>query len=195
MRSSERENNLALGRVDWVTVAVYAALVLMGWLNIYAAVYDDAHASIFDIGQRYGMQMVWIGISAFIALSILLIDDKYYHVLAYPLYWLSLLLLIGVLFFGKEVNGAKSWIMIGPVALQPTEFVKFTTALALARYMSSYTFDIHRFGDLLRVGANSDCRSRSSCCKTTPDRPSCTARSCSCFSGRDSTAGSTSRCS
>lgn len=146
MRSSERENNLALGRVDWVTVAVYAALVLMGWLNIYAAVYDDAHASIFDIGQRYGMQMVWIGISAFIALSILLIDDKYYHVLAYPLYWLSLLLLIGVLFFGKEVNGAKSWIMIGPVALQPTEFVKFTTALALARYMSSYTFDIHRFG-------------------------------------------------
>ena len=153
MRSSERENNLALGRVDWVTVAVYAALVLMGWLNIYAAVYDDAHASIFDIGQRYGMQMVWIGISAFIALSILLIDDKYYHVLAYPLYWLSLLLLIGVLFFGKEVNGAKSWIMIGPVALQPTEFVKFTTALALARYMSSYTFDIHRFGDLLRVGA------------------------------------------
>ena len=153
MRSSERENSLALGRVDWVTVAVYAALVLMGWLNIYAAVYDDAHASIFDIGQRYGMQMVWIGISAFIALSILLIDDKYYHVLAYPLYWLSLLLLIGVLFFGKEVNGAKSWIMIGPVALQPTEFVKFTTALALARYMSSYTFDIHRFGDLLRVGA------------------------------------------
>ena len=108
MRSSERENSLALGRVDWVTVAVYAALVLMGWLNIYAAVYDDAHASIFDIGQRYGMQMVWIGISAFIALSILLIDDKYYHVLAYPLYWLSLLLLIGVLFFGQEVNGAKS---------------------------------------------------------------------------------------
>lgn len=99
------------------------------------------------------MQMVWIGISAFIALSILLIDDKYYHVLAYPLYWLSLLLLIGVLFFGKEVHGAKSWIEIGPVALQPTEFVKFTTALALARYMSSYTFDIHRFGDLLRVGA------------------------------------------
>ena len=138
MRSSERENSLALGRVDWVTVAVYAALVLMGWLNIYAAVYDDAHASIFDIGQRYGMQMVWIGISAFIALSILLIDDKYSHVLAYPLYWLSLLLLIGVLFFGKEVNGAKSWIMIGPVALQPTEFVKFTTALALARQVAMY---------------------------------------------------------
>ena len=152
MRSSERENSLALGRVDWVTVAVYAALVLMGWLNIYAAVYDDAHASIFDIGQRYGMQMVWIGISAFIALSILLIDDKYYHVLAYPLYWIMILVLVGVLLFGKEVNGAKAWIMLGPVAIQPTEFAKFTTALALARYMSSYTFDIRKPGDLLRAG-------------------------------------------
>ena len=147
------ENRLAVGGVDWVAVLAYVLLVLMGWLNIYAAVYDDAHASIFDVGQRYGMQLVWIGASAFIAVSILLIDDKYYHVLAYPLYWIMILVLVGVLLFGKEVNGAKAWIMLGPVAIQPTEFAKFTTALALARYMSSYTFDIHRFGDLLRVGA------------------------------------------
>ena len=69
------------------------------------------------------MQLVWVGVSAFMAVSILLIDAKYYHILAYPLYWGTILILVGVLFFGKEVNGAKSWIMIGPVALQPTEFV------------------------------------------------------------------------
>ena len=144
---------LSVGRVDWWSILIYAALVLAGWLNIYAAVYDDRHASIFDLSQRYGMQLVWVGVSAFMAVSILLIDAKYYHILAYPLYWGTILILVGVLFFGKEVNGAKSWIMIGPVALQPTEFVKFTTSLALARYMSSYTFDIHRPHDLLRVGA------------------------------------------
>lgn len=152
MTDSEKTNDLAPGRVDWVAIAVFVALVLMGWLNIYAAVYDDDHASIFDIGQRYGMQMIWIGASAFIAVSILLIDAKYYHMLAYPLYWIAVLVLVGVLFLGKEVNGARSWIVMGPVAIQPTEFVKFTTALALARYMSSYTFDIRKMHDLLRIG-------------------------------------------
>ncbi len=152
MTDSEKTNDLAPGRVDWVAIAVFVALVLMGWLNIYAAVYDDDHASIFDIGQRYGMQMIWMGASAFIAVSILLIDAKYYHMLAYPLYWIAVLVLVGVLFLGKEVNGARSWIVMGPVAIQPTEFVKFTTALALARYMSSYTFDIRRMHDLLRIG-------------------------------------------
>ena len=100
-----------------------------------------------DVILRYGMQLIWIGVSAFIAISILLIDDKYYHILAYPLYWFSILVLIGVLLFGKEVNGAKSWLF----GIQPSEFVKFTTALALARYMSSYSFDIRNLKHLLHV--------------------------------------------
>lgn len=146
MRSNE-ENSLTVGGLDWITILVYTVLVLMGWINIYAAVYDEAHSSIFDISQRYGMQLIWIGVSAFIAISILLIDDKYYHILAYPLYWFSILVLIGVLLFGKEVNGAKSWLF----GIQPSEFVKFTTALALARYMSSYSFDIRNLKHLLHV--------------------------------------------
>ena len=146
MKSNE-ENNLTVGGLDWITILVYTVLVLMGWVNIYAAVYDEAHSSIFDISQRYGMQLIWIGVSAFIAISILLIDDKYYHILAYPLYWFSILVLIGVLLFGKEVNGAKSWLF----GIQPSEFVKFTTALALARYMSSYSFDIRNLKHLLHV--------------------------------------------
>lgn len=146
MKSNE-ENSLTVGGLDWITILVYTVLVLMGWVNIYAAVYDEAHSSIFDISQRYGMQLIWIGVSAFIAISILLIDDKYYHILAYPLYWFSILVLIGVLLFGKEVNGAKSWLF----GIQPSEFVKFTTALALARYMSSYSFDIRNLKHLLHV--------------------------------------------
>ena len=139
--------------MDWSSVLIYVALVVIGWLNIYAAVYDESHASIFDVSQRYGMQMIWIGVSAFVAIAILLIDDKYYHMLAYPFYWGAILMLIAVLFVGKEVHGAKSWIVLGPVALQPTELVKFTTALALARYMSTYTFSIHRFSNIVRVFA------------------------------------------
>lgn len=149
------ENNfnsrLSVGRVDWWSILIYAILVLAGWLNIYAAVYDEMHSSIFDISQRYGMQLLWMGVSAFLAISILLIDAKYYHILAFPLYWITILILIVVLFVGKEVNGARSWIMIGPIALQPTEFVKFTTSLALARYMSSYSFDLRNWRDLLRM--------------------------------------------
>ena len=103
------ENNfnsrLSVGRVDWWSILIYAILVIAGWLNIYAAVYDDMHSSIFDISQRYGMQLLWMGVSAFLAISILLIDAKYYHMLAFPLYWLTILILLVVLFVGKEVNG------------------------------------------------------------------------------------------
>ena len=151
--TGRRQNSLGIGSVDWSSVLIYVALVVIGWLNIYAAVYDESHASIFDVSQRYGMQMIWIGVSAFVAIAILLIDDKYYHMLAYPFYWGAILMLIAVLFVGKEVHGAKSWIVLGPVALQPTELVKFTTALALARYMSTYTFSIHRFSNIVRVFA------------------------------------------
>ena len=151
--NDNEQNSLSVGGIDWTVIGIYVVLVLMGWLNIYAAVYDDAHASIFDFSQRYGMQLIWIGVAAFIAISVLLIDDKYYHMLAYPLYWATVLLLLFTLVFGKEVNGAKAWLMIGPVAIQPAEFVKFTMALALARYMSSYSFDIRSLRSLLRVGA------------------------------------------
>jgi rod shape determining protein RodA len=139
------------GAVDWTAVGIFLALMVMGWLNIYAAVYDEAHSSIFDITQRYGMQLVWIGVSLGLALTVLLLDGKYYHMFAYPVYVLSLLLLLAVAFVGKEVNGARSWIMLGPIALQPTEFMKFATALALGRYMSHYSFLIRRTADLLRV--------------------------------------------
>lgn len=139
--------------IDWQTVIIYVLLVLFGWLNIYAAVYNDDHSSIFNIGHRYGMQMVWIGISFFTAISIILIDSKFYHILAYPLFWLMLGMMIIPLIIGKDTNGAKSWIEFGGgIKLQPVEFMKIATALALARFMSSYNFDIKQFKGLYYIG-------------------------------------------
>ena len=138
--------------VDWIAILIYVLLVGMGLLNIYAAVYNGAEGGLFNLNTRYGMQVVWIGVSFFVAVAILLIDGKYYHIFSYPFYGMAIMVLLAVLFVGKEVNGAKAWIVIGPVALQPTELVKFTTALAVARYMSRYDFSIRRFRDIFVVG-------------------------------------------
>ena len=140
-------------KIDWKTILVFVLLVFIGWLNIYAAVYNEALSGGFALSSRYGMQLIWIGISAIAALVILLIDDIYYHLLAYPFYGLMMVVLVATLFVGKEVNGAKSWLSFGPVALQPAEFMKLATALALARYMSNYNFSLQRPRDMIGVGA------------------------------------------
>ena len=146
-------DKLGWTRIDWKTILVFVALVFIGWLNIYAAVYNEALSGGFDFSSRYGMQLIWIGISAVAAVVILLIDDIYYHLLAYPFYGLMLVVLVLTLFVGKEVNGAKSWLALGPIAVQPAEFMKLATALALARFMSEYNFSLARPRGLLGVGA------------------------------------------
>lgn len=149
----DRKIGLTSSGIDYTTVFIYLALVIMGWFSIYAAVYNDDQRSIFDLTQRYGVQLIWIGISVLLAISILLIDARYYHMFAYPLYWVGILIMIGVALFGKEVNGAKSWIGIGAIGIQPVEFMKIFTALALARFMSSFNFNIKQFKALFYVGA------------------------------------------
>ena len=149
MRSAN--DKLGWTRIDWKTILVFVLLVFIGWLNIYAAVYNEALSGGFDLSSRYGMQLIWIGISAVVAMVILLIDDIYYHLLAYPFYGLMMVVLVLTLFVGKEVNGAKSWLALGPVAVQPAEFMKLATALALARVMSEYNFSLSRPKDLVTV--------------------------------------------
>lgn len=148
-------NKIGLSRhnIDWITILIYVTLVLMGWVSIYAAVWDDEGRSAFDLTQRYGMQMVWIGISWFAALVITLSNSKYYHMFSYPFYYVILAIMIGVILVGTEVNGAKSWINIGGgVRIQPVEFMKIATALALARFMSSYNFNIRNVKSLYYIG-------------------------------------------
>lgn len=123
--------------IDWIMVGLFLILVLMGWVNIYAAVYNEEHQSILDASQRYGKQLFWIVLSVFIGLVILLIDGKFYSTFAYPIYILNIILLAVVLVTARDVAGARSWIDIGPFKLQPSEFAKSATALALAAYLST----------------------------------------------------------
>ncbi len=137
-----RQRNI-YGKIDWLTVWIYIILVLMGWVSVYASVYDETHSSILDISQRYGKQMIWILAGGAIAFMIMLIDAKVFNAFAYIIYGVALLVLIAVLLIGTEISGSKSWFQIGGVAIQPAEFAKFTTCLALARYLSSYATDIN----------------------------------------------------
>jgi rod shape determining protein RodA len=123
--------------IDWVMVSLYLTLVLMGWVNIYAAVYNEEHQSILDITQRYGKQLIWIGLSVFVGLILMLVDGKFYSTFAVPIYIVVMLLLVVVLVTAKEVSGARSWIDIGSFKLQPSEFAKSATALALSYYLNT----------------------------------------------------------
>jgi rod shape determining protein RodA len=123
--------------IDMPIILLYIALVLIGWLNIYAAVFDESHASIFDLEKNYGKQLLWIATALFIGLMVLLIDSKFFSVFSFGIYGITLLMLVSVLFFGKYVNGSRSWFEIGSFRLQPAEFAKFATALVVAKYLSS----------------------------------------------------------
>jgi len=139
------------GNTDWILVVMYIIFVMMGWLNIYAAVYNENHKNIFDISQAYGKQLVWIGTAFIIALSVLITDQKFFSAFAYPIYAVSLLVLIFVLVFGKEVSGSRSWFRIGELAVQPSEFVKFATALVLAKYLGTINIRIQEVKTKLYV--------------------------------------------
>ncbi len=139
--------------IDWLTVAMYLVLVFLGWINIYAAVYNEDHHSIFDFSQRYGKQLIWIAAALVIAFIVFIIDINFYSYFAYVVYGLMIFLLIAVLIFGKEVHGAKSWFEIGRFHIQPAEFAKIATALVLARYLSSYNVQISTLKSYLRVAA------------------------------------------
>ena len=139
--------------IDWVTVFLYLTLVFMGWVNIYAAVYNEEHQSILDTTQRYGKQLIWIGLAIFVALVIMLIDGKFYSTFAIPIYVVVIALLVIVLVTARDVSGARSWIDIGSFKLQPSEFAKSSTALALAYYLSTLNIRMEDFKTKLIAGA------------------------------------------
>ncbi|MDF2450296.1 MAG: mrdB [Bacteroidota bacterium] len=150
----QHEHRLFFG-VDKITVLTYSVLVLMGWLNIYAAVYNEEHQNIFDTSQKYGMQLIWIGSAAFIAIFILIIDAGFYTVFAYFFYAFLLAACIAVPYLGREVKGSRSWFRFGKFGIQPAEFMKFATNLALAKFLSNVNLEVstsrrNRFMDLLK---------------------------------------------
>jgi len=128
--------------IDKLCVLFYFILVLMGWLNIYAAVYNEEHKNIFDMSQKYGKQLMWIGTAAVLATIILFIDADFYTVFAYMFYGILLVLCIAVPFVGREIKGSKSWFGFGGFGIQPAEFMKFATNLALAKFLSNANLEV-----------------------------------------------------
>ena len=140
---ARNENSIFYG-VDKITIVTFAVLVILGWLNIYAAVYNEDHQNIFDTSQKYGKQLIWIGGAVIIAFGILLIDANFYTVFAYGFYVFFLLANILVIWLGREVKGSKSWFRFGDFGIQPAEFMKFATNLVLAKFLSNRTIIVNQ---------------------------------------------------
>ncbi len=137
--------------IDWYVVGLYTVLVLIGWVSIYAASYNFDNASIFDFSERSGKQLLWIGLSFCIAFILLMLDNRIYETLAYPIYIGFMILLVATIFLAPEIKGSRSWLVLGPVNIQPAEFAKFGTALALARLISTYNFVLTRFTNFFKA--------------------------------------------
>ncbi len=140
-----RESDIHINRVDWIAVSIYFALVIIGWFNIYAAVYDSqVEKSIFDFSINSGKQLVWIGTAIALITIIMVADFRFFENLSLVIYLIMMLLLILTPFIGKEVNGQILSIGFGDFRIQPGEFAKFATALALAKVMERPTFDLSK---------------------------------------------------
>lgn len=135
-----RDDRSILQNIDWVLVGLFFVMVIFGWMNIYAAVFNDEHKSILDFTQNYGKQSIWIVCAFFIALMVLVVDGKFYAAFSYAIYGAMILLLLSTFAFARDVKGSYGWIDIGSYKLQPAEFAKFATNMALAKYLS--TLDI-----------------------------------------------------
>ncbi|MBK9317936.1 MAG: rod shape-determining protein RodA [Bacteroidetes bacterium] len=147
-----RKQKSIFENIDWLLVGLYMILVLMGWINIYAAVYNEEHKNIFDMTQSYGRQMLWIGTSLLIGLSILVIEGKFYAAFSFPIYLTVIFILLVVLVIARDVQGARSWIEIGSFKLQPSEFAKFATNMAVAKYLSSLGIRMEDLKTKITVG-------------------------------------------
>lgn len=139
--------------MDWLTLLIYGILVLMGWLNIYASVYEEgAGMSIFDFSLNSGKQLIWIASTVGIFFIIISIDFQFFESVSYVLYAIIILMLIFVLLFGTKISGARSWFEVGSfIKLQPSEFAKFIAALAVARFISTPGFRFSNNRQLILV--------------------------------------------
>jgi rod shape determining protein RodA len=147
------KRNSLWANIDWVTVSLFLILVFLGWINIYASVFNQEHQSILDTSQRYGKQLIWIGMALAIGFLILIIESNFYVFFSYIIYGVIVFLLVLVLFAGTVINAQKGWFMFGSFGFQPSEFCKFATALALASYMNSHGFKLQQFKSLVIISA------------------------------------------
>lgn len=139
-----------LRSLDWWTIGIYLCLLAFGWISVCGASFSFGDTDIFSLSSRSGMQIIWIGTSIVLGFVLLMLDDRFYDTFAYVLFAAMLLLLFVTIFNPHQIKGSRSWLVLGPLRLQPAEFAKFATALAIAKFMSTYGFDIHRWKHLLQ---------------------------------------------
>ena len=144
VRGTDKQPSV-LRSIDWWTIAIYLALLIFGWVSVCGASYNYGDNDIFSLSTRSGMQIIWIGTSICIGFVLLMLDDRFYDTFSYVIYAALLLLLFATIFNPHEIKGSRSWLVLGPLRLQPAEFAKFATALAVAKFMSTYGFNIHRW--------------------------------------------------
>ena len=131
-----RKGESIVAHFDWALFVSYLILLIMGVATVYSTAYNEDHPSLFDFSQKYGKQIIWLGVSLFLGLIVFLIDSDIYQKFAVPIYLFTLSLLVVVLFM-PPVNGARAWLGIGTMGIQPAEFAKIGSALLLARFISN----------------------------------------------------------
>mgnify|MGYP002624163933 CR=1 FL=1 len=144
MANDKRKQSVLLN-IDWWTILIYIALLSFGWISVCGASYSYGETDIFSLATRSGMQIVWIGTSIMLGFIILMLDDRFYDTFSYIIYGLLLLLLFATIFNPHSIKGSRSWLVLGPLRLQPAEFAKFATSLALAKLMSTYGYNIQQW--------------------------------------------------
>ena len=137
-------------KYDWVTIFIYIALVAIGWINIYSASFNEASTSFFDVKQLYTKQLMFICLSVLLIIFILAIEAKFYERFSSIIYLIALFSLLGLFLFGKNINGATSWYAVGGFTIQPSEFAKVATSLALAKYVSDIQIDLLTYQDQIK---------------------------------------------
>ncbi|TPV35653.1 rod shape-determining protein RodA [Paucihalobacter ruber] len=137
-------------KFDWITILLFLILLFFGWINIISASTTGEITSYLDLNQPYGKQLLYIFLTFGLIAVILAIEAKFYERFASIIYLVSLLSLVGLFIFGKEVNGALSWYGIGSITIQPAEFAKFATALAIAKYISDLETDLKTIKDQIK---------------------------------------------
>ena len=142
-------NRSIISGIDWWTIVLFLVIALFGWLNIYGSSYSFDQTSIWDFSNRAGKQLVWLATAVVMGAIILMIEEKTYDVLGYIFYAAMIVLLIITPIFARDIKGSYSWLTIGPISLQPAEFAKCFTAIAIAKYMSRYGYKVRDLRDLI----------------------------------------------
>ena len=142
---TDRKQKGVIRSLDWWTVVIYLALLTFGWVSVCGASYSYGETDIFSLDTRSGMQIIWIATSIVLGFVLLMLDDRYYDMFSFFIYGFMVVLLFATIFNPHSIKGSRSWLVMGPLRLQPAEFAKFATALALAKVMSIYGYNIQKW--------------------------------------------------